>query len=384
MITLASNDAPHATLSASSAERWMSCPGSVAAEQAMEQQDTSSEFALEGTAAHALAERCHVRQSDARDYLGHTINERFIVCDEMADAVQQYLDYCREHKGYILIEQRVSFEKWVPEGFGTSDYSVVANDTLSVIDLKYGKGVRVFAKNNKQLMLYALGVLNEYDFLLNIKEIKVAIVQPRLDHIDEWTLSLDDLLAFGAEAKTAADKALSEDALRTPTDKGCLWCAAKPTCRELATHAMTVAAEGFTSIVTPIRIKNLAALNNAEIAEILPQIDLIKGWTKSLETYATDQLSSGKEIPGYKLVEGRSTRKWRDEDAAEKALKSKLKVADRYTKKLISPTQAEKKLGKKHPILDKHVIKPPGKPTLAQTSDTRHAINLSEGFTEVA
>lgn len=375
----------HAKLSASGAHRWLVCAGSVSMEEGFP--DTTSKFAEHGTAAHELAERCLKEDVTAEYFVGQTFNG-FEVDAEMVEAVQLYLDYIRNHSGEVLIEQKVDFSPWVHEGFGTCDCLVIEGHTASVIDLKYGKGVKVDAENNSQAMLYALGALNEYEFLFDeINTFKLAIVQPRLDHISEWEVSREDLLAFGQYAKERADAALAEDAEVTPEEHACKFCKAKASCRTLAEHSLQVAAEGFEAVEVPITLKDPKKLTNKEIAALLPQMKAIVDWTKAVEAFALAELEHGHEVPGYKLVEGRSIRKWADEDAAEKALRgSKLKVADIFTKKLVSPTQAEKLLGKNHPILQEFSVKPEGKPAIAAESDKRPAlvVDVTEGFSKVA
>lgn len=375
----------HAKLSASGAHRWMTCSGSVQMEGGFP--DTASEFAKHGTAAHELAERCLKEDVTAEYFAGQAFNG-FEVDAEMVEAIQLYLDYIRNHSGEVLIEQKVDFSPWVREGFGTCDCLIIEGHTASVIDLKYGKGVKVDAENNPQAMLYALGALNEYEFLFDeISTFKLAIVQPRLDHISEWGVSREDLLAFGQYAKERAEAALAEDAEVTPEEYACKFCKAKASCRALAEHSLQVAAEGFEAVEVPITLKDPKKLTNKEIAALLPQMKAIVDWAKAVEAFALDELEHGHEVPGYKLVEGRSIRKWADEDAAEKALRgSKLKVADIFTKKLVSPTQAEKLLGKNHPILQEFSVKPEGKPAIAAESDKRPAlvVDVTEGFSKVA
>ena len=216
----------HAKLSASSSHRWLHCPGSIKAEEGYA--DSSSEHANEGSAAHWLGETCLESGQQASEFLGQTLADyQVVVTDEMVDAVQQYLDYVRSLGGNTLIEQRVDFSHVVPEGFGTADAIVMSGDTLHIVDLKYGKGVKVYAENNSQAMLYALGVLHDYDYLFQPEKIVLTIVQPRLDHIDEWEVTMDQLQTFASFAQTAASLALQDNAPRYPSDKACQWCKAK-------------------------------------------------------------------------------------------------------------------------------------------------------------
>lgn len=370
----------HARLSASGAHRWLVCPASVRMEDG--QPDSSSPFAEYGTAAHELAERCLREDLSANHLAGQEFNGH-IADDDMIEAVQSYLDFVRDHKGRKLIEQRVDFSPWVPDGFGTCDCLILGDDAVSVIDLKMGQGVRVEAEDNPQAMLYALGALNEYGFLFeDVPAFRLVIVQPRLDHISEHVISREDLLAFGDYARERAAVALSGEGEAVPDHKACRFCKAKAVCRPLAEYSLGIAAEGFSAIGEPLQLKQPDSLSRGEIAALLPQLATLVDWTKALEAHAIHQLQQGRDVPGFKLVAGRSIRKWEDETAAEIALREELAGADLFTRKLISPAQAEKQLGRGHSILARFTTKPDGKPTLAPLSDKRPALegNPAAGF----
>lgn len=373
----------HAKLSASGAHRWMNCPGSVALEAQLPEGDRSSPFAAEGTAAHELAERCLRGGTDASEHAGDVIEAdgfKFEVDDEMIENVQQYLDYVRDIPGKLLVEKRVDFSPWVPEGFGTADAIILDDDVAHVVDLKYGKGVKVDAENNPQGMAYALGALHEYGFLFDeIEEFKIVIVQPRMDHISEFEITREQLDWWADnELAPAAANALSDDASFTPGEKQCRFCNAKGACRALAEFNLQEACEGFSVVGDDIAPKDIAFLTNEELGDLLPSLDGIAKWIKAVEAHAQGELERGNDVPGYKLVEGRSLRKWADENDAEAALKrTKLKVADVFTKKLISPAVAEKLLGKNHKVLAEHVVKPEGKPTIAPSTDKRPALDTN-------
>ena len=224
----------HAKLSASGSSTWLNCPGSIKASENIK--NTSSIFAQEGTFAHAIAELCLTNKCNASYYLNHEIplsvyhetKIDFIFDKEMCDYIQIYLDYIRSFNLPFKVEVKADYSKWVKDGFGTSDCIMYDknNKTLHVIDLKYGSGVKVFANNNTQAMLYALGSLSFYS---NIENITIHIVQPRLDNIDVSNISYSDLMIFAKHAKQQSQLALSDDAPLIPGDKQCKWCKAKPT-----------------------------------------------------------------------------------------------------------------------------------------------------------
>lgn len=373
----------HAKLSASGAHRWMNCPGSVGQEDGLP--DTSSPYAQEGTWAHDLAEACLKEGANADQVViaeGHYTDTP----DQVQEYIQMYLDYVRSISGELFIEQRVDFSPWVPEGFGTADAIILNDGVAHVIDLKYGKGLKVDADENPQALLYALGTLNEYDYLYDVHTFKVVIVQPRLDHISEWEISRADLLKWAELAKAAAEAALSDDAPFNPGEKQCQWCKAKAFCKPRAEHNLKIASEGFEAIGDDIVPISRDQLSVEDIAALLPHFKEIANWMKDLEGHAYNLAMQGQDIPDHKLVEGRSLRKWLDEDAAEKKLKRDLGAANAYTKKILSPSQAEKAYGKDKDKLQELITKPSGKPTLVPASDKRPAIQVdtTEGFSAVA
>ena len=356
----------HAKLSASGAHRWMACPGSVNAESSYP--NKSSSFAEEGTRAHELMEACLLSGNDANE---------ISLDEEMADAVQVYLDYVRSiWHDHIFIEKRVDFSQWIPGGFGTADTIAIKNDTIYIVDLKYGKGVRVDAERNPQAMLYALGAYAEYGFLKEFTTVKIAIIQPRLDHISEWELSVIDLLKWGEQASQAAAETESPQAKRVPGEKQCRFCKAKASCAALAAMTENTIMADFEAL-NEIQPPN--KLTKERMAIVLRAKPLIEAWLSAVESEAKRVLAEGKEFPGFKLVEGRSNRKWIDDEIiVSTQLESKL-GADLWTRKIITPAQAEKLLGKKgKAYLDGLVVKPRGLPTLAAEDDPRPAIGSVE------
>lgn len=362
----------HAKLSASGAHRWLSCLGSVDAEKNLP--NTSSFAADEGTSAHELAELVLCEGGNCHAYIGRSLDEtQFTVTQEMADYVQQYVDYVTAQGGEQFYEERVDFSEWVPNGFGTSDVITIKGDTIHVIDLKYGKGLQVFAENNPQGMLYALGAYSDFGYMSDFKTVKISIVQPRLDHIDEWEISVDELLKWGAWVAEQAAIIEQGDAPRTPSEKACQWCKAKATCPALKSYTEKVILSNFDEL----ELSNADTLNDSQLRKALESKKLIVSWLDSVENLVKSKLENGESFEGFKLVAGRSLRKWSDEQDAEKALFQILEH-DAYEKKLLTPAKAEKVLGKtKAKAILGLIVKPEGAPTLAPESDKRKSISIS-------
>ena len=366
----------HAKLSASGSARWLNCPGSVNAEKGI--RDKSSFFAAEGTAAHALAEHCLVNGVTADSQIGETF-EGFVVDNYMAEFIQSYVDYVRQFTGQHMYEVRVDFSPWVPEGFGTCDAMIIeSGGLLRVIDLKYGQGLRVDAEDNTQAMLYALGAYEDFSHIYDIDTIEITIHQPRLDHVSEWSISVTDLLSWGEEVKLKAAECLKPDAPRNASDKACQWCKAKPTCPALKKLTEQSIITMFDD-VAPDTIPLADTLTDEQLKQALQHKKLITGWLDAVEAHIVERLTEGKDFDGYKIVEGRSLRKWADEDAAIEALSDQYDDDKLFKKSFLSVSQAEKLIGKKSALsLSDFIVKPPGKPTLAPESDKRPAINLQE------
>ena len=384
----------HARLSASGSHRWLACPGSILLEESYPE-DVVSEFAEYGTAGHQLAQLCLEKERPATLFEGQVFNksenfpEGFKVDTEMADAVQTYLDYCNSlGEGETHIEKRVDFSLYVNEGFGTADFIKVKDNEIHVVDLKMGKGVKVNAINNTQGMLYALGVV--WDSKLADNDIvHIAIVQPRLDHISEWSLTVNALLTWGTDSvRPRAEQAWNGEPIFNPGETQCRFCKAKPTCKALAEHSLKTAMDTFTDIPTEEDLKEVHTLTHAEIGALLPRVNTLVNWAKSLEAHAFSELDKGEKIPGYKLVMGRSgNRKWTNEDDIERKLTQMgVRKSEMFSTKILTPAQMCKIIKKKDlsvTQIETYWNSPEGKPTIAVESDSRDEIRPSTGFTDI-
>ncbi len=368
----------HAKLSASGSGKWLNCPGSVQAEEKYPPQK-SSPFAIEGSMAHEVADLCLKNEKDASFYIGKTVYKRTVEKD-MASYVQEYLDYVRSYEKdntTLMTEERVDFSHVVPGGFGTLDAAVLDYDenTCHIFDLKYGKGVKVDAYENTQAQLYGIGIEHELSGLFSedINKYVLHIVQPRINHFSSWEISLENLYKFSKWVEEKADLALSGKGQRIPGEKQCQWCRAKGDCRALNDFTETLITGKFDNL------DNLDSetLSHQEKKAILENKKLIESFLKAVEASVFDQIERGEKFEGYKLVEGRSIRKWNDKAEAQLTLRL---GSNAYTKKLIGIGEAEKRLGKDS-ITDL-TIKPKGKTTLAPEHDKREAIN-SDLFSKI-
>lgn len=373
----------HAKLSASGAKKWISCPGSILMEAKLP--DKPSAYAAEGTAAHALGEakiRLATKEYTKAKY--HKAIKDLEIDDEMEEYTDAYRDFVmecfNEAKRYtpdavLLLEQKLDFSEYVPEGFGTGDCVIIGAGKMQIIDLKYGKGVPVKAEGNPQMRLYALGALEAYDFLYDIREVNMCIFQPRIDNIDDTTMTVEDLRAWGEEIRPAAQKAFSgteEYCAGSHCDSN--FCKARPICRAYAERKLELAKYEF---------KKPAQLDPEEISEILEQADALAKWATLIKEYALDEaVNNGITFPGYKVVEGRSNRAFAIDDTliAAQLIAKGYNEDSFYPRKLIGIGALEKYLGKKdfQKILGEYVIKPVGKPTLVPESDKRPALNSTE------
>ena len=374
-------EAAHSPKGPSAADRWINCPGSVNATRGIH--DPSSEYAAEGNFAHDIAEMAREKDVPAKEFIGHkdTVDGFEFECTkDMANHVQFFIDYVNQWEcDENINEGRVSYDAWVDGGFGTLDAALLNDGMCIVADLKYGKGIQVHAVDNSQLKLYALGIYQEYGDMYEIDRFKLAIVQPRLDWIDEWEISLDELLVWADEVvEPAADEADTD----TASFKAGPWCT-KNFCKIKAsckTRADTIK-EALHDEMGEIRDPN--EMDEGDLGEAMSSVPLIKKWCADIEDRVQELVLAGHEIIGdddlpYKMVAGRGSRQWKDPVAADKALRNyKVKVADIYPRKMCTPPAIEKVIGKDHPVMKKHVVTKPGKATLVPGSDPRPEFKTS-------
>lgn len=372
----------HALLSPSAAHRWMNCGAAPRLEATVP--DTESSYAQEGTLAHAYCAR------KLKDYLGlpTAAEEREIAeladmyhtgeMDEYTDAyaaiVLEKLNSARmvTRDARLLVETRLDFSAYVPEAFGTSDATIIADGCMEIIDFKYGKGVKVSAVNNPQMMIYALGAYEAYNFEYRIESVRMTIVQPRIDNLSEFEMTVPELLEWAEnELRPKAAAAYAGDAPQSPGD-WCQFCKVKCRCKALAGRAVALSAEHRDpGLVAPDKMAT----------DILPWLPIIKAWCASVEDYALQQALAGVSYPGFKLVEGRSNRRITDVEAVAAILAAEGYDPAEYMKPatLCGISDLEKMVGKKRftALCADYIIKPQGKPALVSEDDKRPAYNAA-------
>jgi Protein of unknown function (DUF2800) len=377
-------DRAHALLSASSAKRWLACTPSARLGEQFE--DKSSFYSEEGTLAHEIAElklRKYMEPMSKGEYTKQlnklkktTYNDQELYQKEMLKHTDTYLDYIKkitmsfDSNPYVAIEKRINYSSYAPEGFGTVDCLIIGGDKLYVTDFKYGKGLPVSAEENEQMKLYALGAVTEYGFLYPIKEVHLAIIQPRLDSISEFSLPVEDLLAWGEEIKPIAENAFKGEGEFVPGEH-CKFCKVKATCRARADEF--TALEDFGLMKPPL-------ISNEEVGKILEIAQHLDSWVKALKDHALSESLKGNEVAGWKAVEGRGSRNFVNQDAAFEHLKAnEIDESLLYDRVPLTVPKIEKQLGKKEfrTLLEEpgHVQKTTGKPTLAPANDKRKAVS---------
>lgn len=366
--------AKHAVLSASSSERWLNCPPSARLCEAYE--NKGSDYAAEGTDAHTL---CEYRLKQA---LGipteDPIENLSWYNEEMEECAAGYAAYVVElletakqtcSDPVVMIEQRVDFSRWVQEGFGTADCILIADGVLNIVDYKHGKGVEVSAEGNTQLSLYSLGALEIFDGIYDIDRVCVHIFQPRKSNVVSSMMDKTDLYQWADTELTEKAQLAYEGQGSFSCGEWCRFCKAKAECRERAEANLALARYEFQSP---------ALLNDEEIADILGKVDTLTAWASDVKEYALQQAISGKEWTGWKLVEGRSNRKYTSEAAVATTVEGA--GFDPYERKVLGVTAMQKMLGKTRfeELLAPYIEKPQGKPTLVPESDKRPAMNTAK------
>lgn len=361
----------HAILSASSSHRWLNCPPSARLCETYE--DKGSDYAAEGTDAHSL---CEYKLRKALDMSAVDPSEHLTwYSEEMEDCANGYEAYILElveaaketcAAPVVLIEQRVDFSRWVEQGFGTSDAIIISDGTLRVIDYKHGLGVLVEADNNPQMMCYALGALELFDAIYDIDSVAMTVYQPRRQNVSTFEMSKDDLYRWAEEVlKPTAELAFAGDG-NFLCGEWCGFCKAKHECRARAEANLLLAQYDF---------KLPPLLEDSEIEVILSRADQLVSWVNDIKEYALQQAISGKDWTGFKLVEGRSNRRYTNEAAVTQVVTNA--GFDPYERKLLGITAMQKLLGKSRfeELLSAYIEKPQGKPTLVPESDKRPVMN---------
>lgn len=369
----------HAVLSASSANRWLHCPPSVRLSEGY--MDKASVFAMEGTSAHELCEY-KLRSALGMEAENPTENLDFYNT-EMEECAEGYATYILElvekakktcSDPVVMVEQRVDFSRYVPEGFGTADCIIIADETLNIVDYKHGKGVEVSAEDNPQMKLYALGALELFDCLYDISKVQMTIFQPRLSNVSVFVMDKADLLNWANDELTAKAELAFEGKGELCCGEWCKFCKAKANCKERARVNMEMAQYEF---------RKSSLLTDKEVVEILSRIDELTSWASDVKNFALEQAVRGKQWPGWKVVEGRSNRKYTDEGAVAQVVKNA--GYNPYDEKIMGVTNMTKMLGKEkfNELLGDFVERPQGKPTLVPEDDNRPRMNTAkEDFKE--
>lgn len=368
----------HALLSPSSSERWINCPPSAKENVGG---DTGSSYAQQGTDAHAL---CEYKVKKALGYSVRDPTEDLTYFDEeMSECTDAYCEYVMEQvqaakvccpDPLVLVEQRLDFTRWVAESFGTADCVIVADGVMTVIDFKYGLGVLVEADNNSQMRMYALGALHLFESIYDIQIVRMTIFQPRRDNVSTAEISAEELLSWADEVLIPAAILAAKGEGDYKAGKHCQFCRIKATCRKRAEYNLQLAQYDFAVPDT---------LVDDEISMILDRAETFIGWINDIKDYALEQAISGKQYPGFKVVEGRSNRRYTNDDAVAAVVLDA--GYDPYERKLMGVTAITKLLGKKKfdTLLGTLIEKPKGKPTMVPVSDKRPAWNsATEEFKE--
>lgn len=373
----------HAILSASGSHRWLNCPPSARLEEKFP--DRAGASAEEGTFAHKFAEttlRRHFGKlsPDAYGVFIKNAKKSKWYSKSMVDYVDEYISMVIEKveacKGKLLLEQRLDFSQWVPQGFGSGDAVIISDNRIEVCDLKFGKSVAVVAEGNPQLRLYGLGAYSIAEMLgIDIEEVQMTICQPRNGGISTEVLSVSKLLKWGDSIKPIAQQAIKGLGEPQPGE-WCRFCKAVPRCKKMAKY----------NLMSRDDYKDPALMSDDELVEILAKADMVKRYVTKLKDYAYDEALDGRQWPGWKLVEGRANRKYKDENRIASILTKEGYECSQIFKPpaLLGITDMEKLLGKKEfsELLGEEVIRPEGAPVLVPESDKRPALNEAECYFE--
>lgn len=363
----------HSIISPSSASRWIACPPS--AMKAALHPYTTSIYAKEGTEAHALAEHkvnlwLGRRTDDPRPGMKHLTREMEDCTDEYALFIQERAEELRRTGTMptVFTEVRLDLSRWAPQCFGTADCVIVGEGAFHVVDLKYGRGVEVRCEENTQMMMYALGAIECFGSLYKVDDVALTIFQPRLGNISTWTTTKDELLSWAEDVLRPAARLALEGGGELNAGPHCRFCPERASCRERAHWCLEVARKEFSG-------RRPDELPPDEIAKVLERADEVERWLSDVRGLASRLLGEGNAVPGWKLVEGRSLRRWSDEDAVARRLEA-LGCNPYEERKVLSVTAAEGMLGRKafQKEMGDLVTRPHGKPTLAREADRRPAI----------
>ncbi len=371
----------HALLSASAAARWLNCPPS--ARLCAELEEEESSYAAEGTLAHEMCEiklAAFVTPTPKRTTTAklNKLKKHELYQPEMDSYTDTYVDYVKQiaygfpSRPHIAVERKVDYSSYAPEGFGTADCILLHGDVMHIVDFKYGKGVPVSPMDNPQLKLYALGALIAYGLFYPIERVTLHIVQPRIDNIDHWNISAKALREWGESIRPTAQLAY-EGGGEFSSGEHCRFCKLRQTCRKRAEDNLALAQYEFRK--PPALAKpGEPVLTDAEVGEVLKLGKCLEKWIKDISDYALSALLEGKEIQGWKAVEGRGSRSFTDAEQIPHRLQALGLSPDlAYERRMLTPPQLEKVLGKndfEQGFADL-IEKSKGKPTLAETTDSR-------------
>lgn len=378
----------HAILSASSSHRWLNCPPSARLEDKQSQAsgaEAPSVHAEEGTLAHEIAELRLEHE------LGNIAESTYVkklrefkkhprYYDGMEDDLDGYVELVvnsyknileEDDAAAVYLEERIDYSHIAPEGFGTGDAAIMGAGVLKIVDLKFGRGVEVSAEKNSQLALYALGLFESYDLVFDFETIELTIAQTRLDNYSTYSLTRDELLSWGEVIKKVAQVAYKGEGKQL-AGTWCKFCKVSALCNTLHKHNLALAKEEF---------KDASLISEERLLEIYKQVPILVSWAKDIEEYIKKRALEGKDWRGYKIVEGRSTRSWADEQALKRKLKELGHTPSQYEdKKLKSVAQMEKSLGKSYVSDNLYTLitRPQGAPTLAPEDDPRPRLNPND------